>query len=313
MQTFEVSEPYIDINCGLSESPFWEEKANILRFVDIVDKAVYRVDLDKGPSSLRKTVYESSISITADLASSEDSFIFGGKYGIGVASKDSSEMKYIKPFWSEEEIRDGKDRRMRANDGAVDSKGRFWSSAQCDPEVTKFAPEAVLFRLDLDGGIHRVLTGLTIPNGMSWSQDDKTLYFTDTSDGVIYAYDFEAESGDISNKRVFFRVEEEGRGPDGHVQDEHGNLWVAIWGSWKVVRISPEGQVTAEIRVPTRCPTAVAFAGEDVYITSEAEQEPEKYPDSVRFQGCVFKCHVGVKGRLANKAAYESIVPVLGV
>ena len=115
--------------------------------------------------------------------------------------------------------------------------------------------QGVLFRYDPNGDLHRIITGATIPNGMSWSEDDKTFYYTDTQDSSIYAFDYDSVTGKISNKRVFFKVEEEGAGPDGHTQDVEGNLWVAIWGAWKVVRVSPQGKVTAEIHVPTRCPT----------------------------------------------------------
>lgn len=109
--------------------------------------------------------------------------------------------------------------------------------------------------LDLDGNLRRMITGVTIPNGMSWSEDNRLLYFTDTAKKAIYTYDFDEESGSISNKRLFFQVQDPRTGPDGHVQDALGNLWVAIWGSWKVVRLSPQGQVTAEVSVPTRCIT----------------------------------------------------------
>lgn len=113
----------------------------------------------------------------------------------------------------------------------------------------------MLFRFDPDGTYHRIINGATIPNGMSWSKDDKTFYFAETQDACIYAYDYDSEKGEISNKRLFFRVEEEGSAPDGHTQDEYGNLWIAVWGAWKVVRVSPEGKITAEVHVPTRCPT----------------------------------------------------------
>ena len=109
--------------------------------------------------------------------------------------------------------------------------------------------------MDLDGQLHRVLSGLTVPNGLSWSMDDRLMYFTDTGDSSIYTYDFDTSSGSISNKQLFFKPSEDGCGPDGHAQDVHGNIWAAIWGAWKVVRISPEGEVTAEVKVPTRCPT----------------------------------------------------------
>lgn len=78
--------------------------------------------------------------VTAELAGSDDSFLFGGKHGIGVGKKSSNEYRYIQRFWNEQEVKDGKDKNMRANDGAVDSKGRFWVNTICDPEVTEIAP-----------------------------------------------------------------------------------------------------------------------------------------------------------------------------
>ncbi|CAM1501034.1 Fc.00g101960.m01.CDS01 [Cosmosporella sp. VM-42] len=305
MQTFTVKEPYLNLNCGLAESPFWEREENVLRFVDIVKKKVYRVKLNQEPAILEVQNYERPICVTADLVSSDDHFIFGGKDGVGIGHKTSGETEIIQRFWNSEEMQDEKAHRMRANDGIVDSKGRFWVNTLCDPEVTAPAPEGVLFRFDPDGELHRMISGVTIPNGMSWSKDDTKFYFTDTSDSSIYEYDYDAETGDISKQRVFYHFEEEGIGPDGHTQDADGNLWVAVWGSWKAVRISPEGQITAEINLPTRCVTAVAFVGTDLYITSEEEKEPEKYPYSVKYQGGVFKCHVGVEGRRSNKACFR--------
>lgn len=95
----------------------------------------------EGPSSLKKLTFDAPISFTGEIADKSDSFIFGGKYGVGIASKEGGEPKMLQKYWSEEEENDGKPGRMRANDGAVDSKGRFWVSALCDPEVTSFAPE----------------------------------------------------------------------------------------------------------------------------------------------------------------------------
>lgn len=86
------------------------------------------------------------------------------------------------------------------------------------------------------------------------------MYFTETQDRAIYTYDYDAQSGDISNKKLFFSIEEEGTGPDGHAMDEDGNIWAAIFGQWKVVRISPEGEVTAEVKLPVRCPTVSTFS-----------------------------------------------------
>lgn len=80
-------------------------------------------------------------SVTAELEGSAESFLYGGKYGVGVAQKESSDSRLVKPYWTKEEEIEGKDERMRSNDGAVDSQGRFWTSAMCDPQVTDIASQ----------------------------------------------------------------------------------------------------------------------------------------------------------------------------
>ena len=131
------------------------------------------------------------------------------------------------------------------------------------------------------------------------------MYFTETADCKIYAYDFDSDTGNISNKRTFFHATEEGAAPDGHAMDEEEHLWVCVFGLGKVLRISPEGQIVAEIHLPTRCPTCPAFVGEDLYITSTHEQSPADHPESVKYQGNLFRCHVGVKGCRLNKFKYN--------
>jgi len=211
---------------------------------------------------------------------------------------------------------------MRGNDGVVDPQGRYWVGTMNDPKVTEPKEEGekpvrsrvyialmgnlgVLFRLDPDLTLHRMIEGVTIPNGTSWSLDGKTMYFADSPTKNIWAYDFDGSTGNISNKRVFFHVEEEDGVPDGHVMDQEGYIWQAIFGCGKVVRISPEGKVVAEISLPTRCISCPGFAGEDLYITSAEEEAPDKFPDSTKLQGSLFKCHVGVKGVTPNRFKYH--------
>jgi len=141
-----------------------------------------------------------------------------------------------------------------------------------------------------------MIEGVSIPNGISWTQDDKTMYFADSPTKNVFAYDYDASTGSISNRRVFFHVDDENGVPDGHAPDEEGHIWQAIFGCGKVLRISPEGKIVAEISLPTRCTTCPGFAGDDLYITSAEEEQPDDFPDSIKHQGNLFKCHVGVKG-----------------
>lgn len=190
---------------------------------------------------------------------------------------------------------------MRSNDGNVDSSGRFWVEVFDDPEIAEPTKEAVLFLLGHDGKLTLKSEGHVIPNGISWRNDD-TMYMTESPVGEVLAFDYDPETGGISNRRVFFHLDESEGHPDGHTMDVDGNIWHAVYGGSKVIRISPAGDVTGVIHLPTRNLTCPVFAGTSLYITSAKEAEPEKYPDSANFAGNLFKIDVGVEGVPRHKA-----------
>lgn len=207
IKKYTVTEPYLDIACGLGEAPFFDASRNELRFVDIVKcKLVchwesasetpadaksfalqHTLKLDQGPSSHKEWPLNFSIGITANIEDHDDEFIFGGKSGYGLFNRITGEHHIIKDHWSGEDRKDdgggkpragrNKEERMRSNDGAVDSQGRFFVGTMNDQSlVASFTAEGVLFRLDPDLSLHRVKEEVTIPNGMSWSDDRRTMY-----------------------------------------------------------------------------------------------------------------------------------------
>jgi sugar lactone lactonase YvrE len=194
---------------------------------------------------------------------------------------------------------------MRFNDGAVDSHGRFWAGTMNDPKVQSPQPEGILFRLDPDLTLHEMLAPVTIPNGMGWNAADDTMYWTDSPTGKIFAFDFDAATGAISNRRVFIDLGEPLE-PDGFAIDVEGCLWSAIYGGGKVLRISPEGRVIGQIDLPTRNPTCPAFVGTELFITSaKDDRDDEKFPQSVRYGGRLFRVDVGVRGQPKNDFRFQ--------
>lgn len=195
---------------------------------------------------------------------------------------------------------------MRFNDGAVDSHGRFWAGAMNDPKVKKPTAEGVLFRLDPDLSLHRMLEPVTIPNGIGWNYANDTMYLTDSPTGQIFAFDFDAATGAISNRRVHFDLGEPLE-PDGFAMDVEGCIWTAIYGGGKVLRVSTEGRVIAQIDLPTRNPTCPCFVGTELFITSaKDDRDDEQFPQSVRFGGRVFRVDVGVRGKAKNEFRFAN-------
>jgi sugar lactone lactonase YvrE len=180
----------------------------------------------------------------------------------------------------------------RFNDGACDSQGRFFAGTISSKEhnIT-----GLLYRYDpADGSCVVVDEGpFTDSNGLGWSPDEKTLYFTDSLVNIIHAYDY--DDGRISNRRVFVDALAQGLPPqtfcDGFCIDSEGCIWSARWGGSRITRFSAEGTVDAEILFPTALNiTACCFGGsneDQLYVTTahcgaiggDASRQ-NKYPDS---------------------------------
>jgi L-arabinonolactonase len=179
----------------------------------------------------------------------------------------------------------------RFNDGAVDRAGRFWVGTASDK------PENHLFRLDCDGTAYVMETGIIISNGIGWSPDNQTMYYSDSGgSGVVYAYDFDLESGSISHRRVFLPPTGTAAVADGLTVDSEGCLWIAFWDGWRVERRAPDGSLLQQIAMPVQRPTSCAFGGKELnelYVTSAS-------PEIVRTEqpqaGDLFKICTDVKG-----------------
>ena len=138
------------------------------------------------------------------------------------------------------------------------------------PQVIPY-PAGSLYCLDADGKVVVKETGVLISNGIGWSPDHRTMYYTDSLRKTIYAYDYDPDTGAIENRRFFIHTPGEPGVPDGLTVDSQGFVWSARWNGWKVTRYDPAGKPEREIKVPTACPTSVMFGGsdlQDLFITS---------------------------------------------
>jgi sugar lactone lactonase YvrE len=128
-----------------------------------------------------------------------------------------------------------------------------------------------LYRLDLDGSLHRVLTGIGCSNGMAFTPDRKGFYYTDSFARKIYCFDYNADHGTLHNQRVFAHFEESDGLPDGATVDADGRLWSAFWDGGCIRRLDARGEVDLEISLPVPKTSSLIFGGEDygdIYITT---------------------------------------------
>lgn len=188
---------------------------------------------------------------------------------------------------------------MTMSDGAIGPDGRFYAGS-FNVDVLD-ASDGCLHRVDADGSISTIETGLVLPNGISFSPDGKTIYVTEMWVNRITAFDFDARRGTVSHRRTLISVPEEEGHPDGLIVDEEGFLWSGHWQGFRVTRYDPDGKKVSHIDVPVPTATCMAFGGpglDQLYITTGKKglspEQIQKYPDA----GDIFAVHAGVRGRI---------------
>ena len=152
-------------------------------------------------------------------------------------------------------------------------------------------------------------------NGLAWSPSGTTLYWSDTKAHLIRALDMDPRDGSVSNARVWARfpprqagqsLDDYGGRPDGATVDSEGCYWVAMFEGQRLLRLSPEGQVLSELKLPVRCATMPCFGDADLrtlYITTAREGRPADELARQPWAGCVLKVRVPVAGLPVNFAA----------
>ncbi len=156
----------------------------------------------------------------------------------------------------------------RLNDGRVDPRGRLWIGTM-DNQLHR--PNGSLYRIDPDGTATKMTGDIIVSNGIAFSPDGTTLYFTDTRRYISWAFDLDLDDGAITNRRILADYSATGDRPDGACIDVDGCLWTAFFAGGRIVRYRPDGMIDRTIRLPVTNPTCLCFGGEDLktlYVTS---------------------------------------------
>lgn len=187
----------------------------------------------------------------------------------------------------------------RMNDGGADPHGRFWAGSLADDH---HPGGGTFYRLDRDGRVERMLDGMTIPNGVGWSPDGRTMYLVDSGPRVVYAFDFDGERGELSHQRVLIAIDGQIGAPDGMTVDAAGDLWVAIYGAGQVQRFSSDGVLREALTVPSPQSTCCGLAGPSLnwlYVTTATEGWTDEERKADPAAGLVYRLDTGAVGRAA--------------
>lgn len=264
----------------LAEGPLWDPKVSVLRWVDIYRGQVHSFD----PVSGADTFFEVGEDVGTVAVRASGGLVLATTGGLSTCADDGTDRVVLHEVGTDPPG-------GRFNDGKADPWGRFWAGTMLDEPHGAGA----FYRLDPDGSLHRMLTGVTCSNGLGWSPDGATMYYVDTQTGGVDMFDHDPTTGALSDRRRLVDID---RGwPDGLTVDADGCLWVALWDGWGLQRFAPDGRLLSTVEVPAQRVTSCAFGGASLstlYITT-ARAGLRDFADQPA-AGSLFACDPGVAG-----------------
>lgn len=273
---------------ALGEGPLWSEREQALYWVDILNSRLHRHSLRGGQHS-----WQIPRGVSAVAECEGDGLIITQRHGF---ARFDPVTGLVTPLVQVETDLPGN----RFNDGKCDARGRFWAGTMdfhCKQETGS------LYRLDPDLSWHRIDSGYAVTNGPAWSADWRTLYHNDSVNGRMFAFDYDVDTGAVSNKRLFRQFDKQDGSPDGMTVDAEGGLWVAHWGASKLSRFDAAGRVTMTVEMPCSQVTSCAFGGpglRTLFITCAADGLTPEQQQREPLAGGLFAIEMDIAGMPAQ-------------
>ncbi len=280
------AELLLDAKANLGEGPIWHAPSQRLYWVDINRNEVHVFN----PVDGTDRVIDVGQKVGAVVVRRSGGLLLALHHGLAFLDMASEQVTILCD--PEADLADN-----RFNDGKCDPAGRFWVGTM---SLARQPGTANLWRLDPDLTVHHMLANVTTSNGIVWSLDHRTMYYIDTPTRQVAAFDYEAETGHIANRRVVVNFPDGAGSADGMTIDARGMLWIAHFRGGRVSCWNPATGATLQaIEVPAQKVTACAFGGpnlDDLYITTARIDLTEEEQRAQPYSGGLFVARPGVPG-----------------
>lgn len=270
-----------DSRCGTGECPVWDEESERLYFCDIPNGRLHRFT----PAAGERESWQLPEVLGSYALCRSGRILVCQKQKLMLFTPADGALEPLAAIAEPET--------NRLNDGKVGPDGCFWVGTI--NEGPDGLPTGHLYRITPKGEVEIKVAGLKNSNGLAWTADGRTMYHSDTRGPWIDAWDFDAETGAISNRRRFADVSNEEGRPDGGALDMEGYYWSAGSGMGVVNRFAPDGRIVEKIAMPVPNVTMPCFAGGSLFVTSALPGTAEKRAEFPQGGG-LFRMSVAVRG-----------------
>ncbi|QXT61783.1 SMP-30/gluconolactonase/LRE family protein [Tessaracoccus palaemonis] len=273
--------------CLLGEGPTWDPVTGKLRWVDIRRGLLLEAAVDDSGVGRAREVLRVEGTLGAAVPAVGGGLLLATARHL--AHVDGSGMV----LGAVELISRGAGRRL--NDGACDPAGRYLVGSLALGDITG---EEELWRLEHDGSVTQLASGISLSNGLAWSPDGRVMYHVDTLAHQITARGYDVASGAVGEPSMWLDCAADF--PDGLTVDADGSVWIAFWGAGEVRCYSPEGELQSVQGTGASLTTSCEFVGPGLdqlaITTAAADGDEPSDPGDSPHAGRVVIAHPGARG-----------------
>jgi sugar lactone lactonase YvrE len=297
--SYTVQTPLVIPHGTLLEGCTYDSRTDALYYIDIPTGSIFTLpnasNVSKQDIIPKSFIVSKSIGVIG-LTTDPSKLVCGVEEGISTIDLNNGEIEKI-ALYPNDNIVNGE--QLRSNDGSIGPDGSFWVGTMSENEDKSIGSMWLL--KDKNSNLQELWPECNIPNGINWDIQRNIMYWTDSFKKTIYKYNYDSENNqlDINSKTSFFINEE--NDPDGSCLDSEGNLYIAIWGENKVVRVTPNGDTDKEWIFPSKNVSCCTFGDKDLttlYVTSASLTNSDE-PNPNDLGAAVYKINLsdlGIKG-----------------
>ncbi|KAJ8141848.1 hypothetical protein OY671_004988 [Metschnikowia pulcherrima] len=266
----------------LLEGLTYNKANNTLLWVDIIAAQVHRVTFEDGnaieDSHEMLEFTEPGESVGAVMLTKDPDIVLAcAKYGVATASFKTKSFNYIFKYPLSAE----KAQKLRSNDGIIDPWGNLWIGLMNDfPAVEsqgEVTPEGVLYRISAsDLSVKAMVKDSYIPNGLAFTEDGKSLIWTDSLTYTVWQFDYDNERVELRNRRPLLETkklypEENSPEPDGLAMTAEGDVFQAVFSTSTVIKYDLNGHASEKWKFPAQRITCTGLGGvddDDLFVTT---------------------------------------------
>jgi D-xylonolactonase len=280
--TYHIT-PLVNEQNHTGENPFYFPEENAVYWVDIPLGKLFRLDLGSGRHRL---IYH-DIPVGGFTRQADGDLLLFRVQDIARMKPDGS-VQSLLPLHDEGA--------KRFNDVIADPEGRVFAGT-----IGRTTESGGLWRVERDGTMELLFRGTGVANGMGVSPDLRTFYWTDYTHSQIFRFDYERESGKLSNRELFYQAAPQDGQPDGMTIDTQGRIWSAHLGAGVLLCLSPDGREVGRVKMPVRRLTSCIFGGRDMdtlFVTTgrqSGSSTPDGLPDG-EADGALYAVRVQATG-----------------